>query len=189
MASRRKVAKPADVHVALLRGINVGGKNKLPMKQLAAMFAAAGCENVQTYIQSGNVVFCAKPTLARKIGSLIADAIADEVGLQIPVVSRTGAQLREVAQGNPFLDDGVDPKALHVAFLAKKPPASRVEALDPDRSPPDTFVVSGSEIYLHLPNAVARTKLTNQYLDRTLGTTSTIRNWRTVLRLAEMADA
>ena len=182
MASNRK----PETHVALLRGINVGGKNKLPMKTLAGLFEAAGCADVRTYIQSGNVVYRASAAVAKRAPDLVARSLVEELGLAVPVVARTAAELRRVEAGNPFLAEGADPKQLHVAFLVKKPTAAQVLALDPDRSPPDRFVVIGREIYLSCPNGMARTKLTNAYLDRALGTTTTVRNWNTVRALVGM---
>lgn len=118
--------------------------------------------------------------------SQIAIAIAERFGFHAPIVTRTAAEIGEVAQSNPFLRDGAAPATLHVAFLAATPSAARVGALDPDRSPPDRFAVHGREIYLHCPTGLARTKLTNDYFDRRLSTTSTVRNWRTVLKLLEL---
>jgi uncharacterized protein (DUF1697 family) len=179
----------ASVHVALLRGINVGGKNLLPMAELARVFVAAGCGDVRTYIQSGNVVYRAQPALAARVPDLVAQRIARDFGLKVPVVTRSAAELARVATSNPFLRAGADTKELHVAFLAETPAKTAVAALDPRRSPPDELRVAGREVYLHLPNGVARTKLTNAYLDSTLGTTSTLRNWNTVLKLFELASA
>lgn len=176
-----------SLYVALLRGINVGGKNKLPMKDLVAMFGAAGCEDVEAYIQSGNVVFRARPPVAAKVPAAIAGAILARSGYRIPVVMRTAGELEDVASSNPFLATGQSPDTLHVAFLADKPNAGSVLALDARRSPPDEFVVRGREIFLRLPNGVARSKLTNAYFDSALGTTSTMRNWRTVLKLRELS--
>jgi uncharacterized protein (DUF1697 family) len=90
-------------------------------------------------------------------------------------------------RGNPFLEAGADIGTLHVAILADAPAAAKVKALDPDRSPPDAFAVRGREIYLQCPNGYGRTKLTNAYFDSKLATTSTVRNWRTVLKLVELA--
>jgi uncharacterized protein (DUF1697 family) len=178
--------KGAVVHVALLRGINLGGR-RLPMKDLAAVFRDAGCENVQTYIQSGNVVYGADPALAGRLPALIEEAIAERFGLDVPIVTRTAAEIDDVVSRNPFLKPGADLKTLHVAFLKDRPAASRVAALEPSRSPPDAFVLRGREIYLRCPNGVARSKLTTQYFDSRLRTISTARNWRTVLKLQEMA--
>jgi len=185
--TKRDGVKAAGVHVALLRGINVGGKNKLLMKDLAGMFTEAGCADVRTYIQSGNVVFRAGPALVRRIPKLIAAAVSERFDLRVPVIVRTADELRRTAARNPFLRDGKGPEGLHVMFLADAPTPARVSALDADRSPPDEFVVRGREIYLHYPNGAARTRLTNDYFDSCLATTSTVRNWRTVLTLLEMA--
>src|SRR6266508_1263889 len=179
-------------HVALLRGINLGGRNKLPMKDLAALFAKAGCADVRTYIQSGNVVFRASEQVAARVPEQVRAAIEERFGLQVPVVLRTAEELRAASEHNPFLangPDGVDTAALHVMFLDDEPTDERAAALDPERSPGDAFALRGREIYLHCPNGLARTKLTNDYFDRKLATTSTVRNWNTVLRLLEMAQA
>jgi uncharacterized protein (DUF1697 family) len=177
----------AIAHVALLRGINVGGKNLLPMKDLVALFRAAGCTDVASYIQSGNVIFRAAPALAGRVATLVTKAVADRFRFHVPVVVRTAEDIRHVSEGNPLLRAGADPEKLHVAFLADLPTAAQVAGLDLDRSPPDRFEVRGREIYLHCPNGMARTKLTNQYFDSKLATTSTVRNWRTVLKLCELS--
>ena len=109
-------------YVALLRGINVGGRHKLLMRELAAMFVEAGCEDVRTYIQSGNVVFRAEPSLADGLSARITTAIAASHGYQIPVVMRTAADLARVVRGNPFLADGADPTKLYVGFLVSRRP-------------------------------------------------------------------
>ena len=174
-------------HIALLRGINVGGKNKLPMKDLAALFAEAGCRNVQTYIQSGNAVFQAPPEVANTLPTQISALIADRFGLRVPVILRTAEQLAETFRSNPFLAQGLPAETLHVMFLADLPSPEKVASLDPNRSAPDAFIVQGRDLYLHLPSGVADTKLTNAYFDATLITVSTSRNWKTVTKLLELA--
>jgi uncharacterized protein (DUF1697 family) len=173
--------------VALLRGINVGGKHTLPMKDLVAIFERAGCGDVRHYIQSGNVVFTAAPDLGKRVPELVASSIERKFAMKVPVLVRTAAEIRAVAETNPLLAEGASPESLHVLFLADTPAKKNGAALDPQRSPPDTFVLRGREVYLSCPNGVGRTKLTNSYFDTTLATTSTGRNWRTVLRLVEMA--
>jgi uncharacterized protein (DUF1697 family) len=172
-------------HVALLRGINVGGKNILPMKDLARMFGDAGCTNVCTYIQSGNVIFEA-PGGAAKVAGKVSANIEKRFGFRIPVILRTSQQLGRVIQDNPFVKAGVAEKMLHVYFLAGAANAGAIAALDAGRSAPDAFQVRGQEIFLHLPNGMARTKLTNAYFDSKLSTICTARNWATVLKLSEM---
>ena len=173
-------------YVALLRGINVGGKNKLPMRDLVGMFADAGCGDVQSYIQSGNVVFAAPPQVVKTLSRTITAAITARFGFAVPVVLRSAAELIAVAQEHPLAGKGIEPTALHVAFLADLPGAKDIARLDPQRSPGDTFLVREREVYLCLPNGVARTRLTNDYFDRTLATTSTLRNWRTVQTLRDL---
>lgn len=171
-------------HVALLRGVNVGGKNKLPMKALVALFEDLGCEAVRTYIQSGNVIFEAKST--EGLADRIAARIEADHGLRVPVVLRTAEALARIRADNPFPD--ADPKALHVMFLRDAPAKVRVKALDPDRSPGDAFVVRGANVYVCCPNGIARTKLTNAWFDAQLGTVSTGRNWRTLGKLIDLSS-
>jgi uncharacterized protein (DUF1697 family) len=184
--SRHEMASSS--FVALLRGINVGGKNRLPMRDLVAMFERAGATDVRHYIQSGNVVFRATSKLAGRIPDLVSKEIDRGLGLKVPVMVRSSAELHAVAKANPLLAAGADPGTLHVVFLADFPGKKESAALDPRRSPPDSFALVGRDIYLCCPNGVARTKLTNAYFDSTLRTISTGRNWRTVLTLVEMSS-
>jgi len=167
-------------HAALLRGINVGGKNIVPMIDLAVFFVEAGCRGVRTYIQSGNVVFEAPAAALKKLPA----AISRKIG--VPVIVRSQAELEAVVRGNPFLKAGEAEKMLHVAFLAGLPGSDAIAKLDPLRSPPDRFVVVDRHIYLHTPNGMGNSKLTNAWLDSKLSTVSTVRNWATVLKLHEM---
>ena len=149
-------------YVALLRGINVGGKNRLAMADLRDIFTAAGCAAVRTYIQSGNAVFEAAQDLAEAVPETVAQAILQRFSYETTVVVRSGEEMRRVASSNPF-DTSGDPRFLHVAFLKDTPSVEAVSSLDPDRSPPDEFVVRGRDVYLRYPNGVARSKLTNEY--------------------------
>lgn len=176
-------------YVALLRGINVGGHNKLPMAELTAIFRDAGFRDVATYIQSGNVVFGAAPALAGRIAEVIAGAIERRLGLCITVVVRTAAELARVWASNPFAELTTDHKLLHVMFLGATPAADRAALLDPERSPGDRFALRGRELFVFYPNGAATTRLTNDYVERTLRTSSTARNWRTVGKLVEMCAA
>lgn len=176
----------AKRYVALLRGINVGGKNKLPMKDLRALFEARGCGSVASYIQSGNVVFAAGANVAEQIPTALSADIEARFGLKVPVVIRSAEELRDAAERSPFLAEGCDTQHVHVGFLASQPTTRAVAALDPARSSVDRFQVLGREVHLHVPGGMARTKLTADYFDRRLQTTMTVRNWRTVQKLIEM---
>ena len=172
-------------YAALLRGINVGGKNKLPMKELIELFDQAGCTDVETYIQSGNVVFQAPAALAKRVPQIISQKIAERYGYHVPLIVRSAAALAKVVDENPFLARGAADRELHVYFLADKPVAA---ALDAHRSAPDEFVLQGREIYLRLPNGMGRSKLTNAYFDSKLKTVCTARNWATALQLAALTS-
>jgi uncharacterized protein (DUF1697 family) len=174
---------------ALLRAINLGERNKIPMPGLRSLFSALGYEDVSTYVQSGNVVFRAPARKASEIAGDIERGIADEFGLDVAVLLRTAAELRKVVDGNPYLKEESDPTKLQVMFLDRRPPAKAKNRLDPDRSPPDRFVLRGRELYLHRPGGSARSKLTIDYLERCLEARGTVRNWRTVTKLAELTRA
>jgi uncharacterized protein (DUF1697 family) len=174
-------------YVALLRAVNVGGKNRVPMAALRATLEKRELEDVSTILQSGNVVL--RSSLAEgAVAKLVGDAIAKEFGLEIGVVVRSGREIAAVAKSNPFLDEEPDrdPDSLHVAFLTKRPAAASVAKLDPDRSPKDAFAVHGREVYLSYPDGSGRSRLTLDYLEKTLGVGGTARNWKTVQRLAEL---
>jgi uncharacterized protein (DUF1697 family) len=175
--------------VALLRGLNVGGKNKLPMAELKAVFVDLGATDVDTYIQSGNVWFTLALAAAPALASAVSTTLAERCGVRTPVVIRSAADFAAVARAHPFAARAANlpdkPETLHVVFLAGAPAPDRAALLDPARSPPDEFELCGREIFLFAPNGLARSRLTNDYFDRTLGTVSTLRNWRTVQALAE----
>ena len=172
-----------------LCGINVGGKNKLPMAKLVALFEELGCEDVQTYIQSGNVVFEASARLAKTLPAQVSTELGERLGLAVPVQLRSARELRRALRTHPLVTGGVEVSSLHVMFLADRPSAARIKKLDPDRSPGDRFTVIGREIYLCCPNGIARTKLTNAYFDTALRTVCTIRNWRSAQKLLAPALA
>jgi uncharacterized protein (DUF1697 family) len=176
----------AATYLALLRGINVGGKNRLPMKDLIDIFCECKCHDVKSFIQSGNVIFDAAPGIASGIAGTVAARIADRFGYRTPVILRTAGELAEAVAGNTFVEAGCPEDELHVFFLADRPDPTRLAQLDPDRSTPDRFEVHGREVYLRLPDGMARTRLTNAYFDARLATTSTGRNWRTVTKLLEL---
>lgn len=175
--------------VALLRGINLGGKNALPKATLVELFTEAGGEDVSTFIASGNVLFRASAAATRAIPAKVTAAVRERLGFEVPVLLRSAKELRGLAAVNPFLEAGVDPKLLHVAFLAAKPAAKRAAALDPARIAPDVVAVVGREVFLHTPSGLGKSKISNAWLDRTLGTISTLRTWSTVAKLADLAEA
>jgi uncharacterized protein (DUF1697 family) len=167
-----------------LRGINVGGRAKLSMTDLRRSLDLAGFDDVETILQSGNILLTPGKAGASDLSSRITDLIAEEFDLDIPVIVRTRGQLKKVLTSNPFLDDEDDQSRAHAAFLQRRPTAANVESLDPDRSPPDRFLVDGDVVYLHYPHGSGRSKLTLDYLERTLGVIGTARNWNTIGKVA-----
>jgi uncharacterized protein (DUF1697 family) len=170
---------------ALLRGINVGGKVKIPMADLRATLASLGLEDVVTYIQSGNAVFRA-PKSDKAVATDIEGAIKRAFGHDVAVLLRTHDELERVERGTPYpVDDGA-PTRVHVVFLDETPAQAAVSGLDPDRSPGDEFAVLGREIYLSLPKGLGRSKLTIDWFERGLDVRATARNWNTLRKLIEL---
>ena len=174
-------------YVALLRGINVGGNRMIKMADLRDVFIASDADDVETYIQSGNVVFThtarSEPTLAAELEKRIAKA----AGFPVPVVLRTAGQLARVIEDDPFPDADAD--HLHVAFLTARPPAN-APSIDARAFLPERCAAVGRELYLFLPDGMGRSKLAAAVLakPKAVGAGGTARNWRTVLKLHELAD-
>ncbi|MGZ6213790.1 MAG: DUF1697 domain-containing protein [Candidatus Limnocylindria bacterium] len=175
-------------YVALLRGINLGGRQRIAMERLRAVFVSLGHESVTTYVQSGNVVFTSRIEDAGALAAGIEQRIAEELELEVSVVTRRAGELVEVLDGNPFLRRRADPSKLHVTFLGDAPDESAVALVDADRYAPDELVVAGREVYLHCPGGYGRTKLTNAFFEQRLGVVATTRNWRTVTKLVELSN-
>lgn len=174
-------------HVALLRGINVGGHNKLPMKELVALCSDAGLTSVQTYIQSGNVVFDAPAKLTARLPALISAAIEQRCRLRIPVVVRSAAALAAIARDNPFLATGADPAELHVVFLDAPLAAAAHADFDAARFHPEELAAIGPDVYLRLPGGMGKSKLAVAFPGKRAAI-ATARNWRTVLKLVELTS-
>lgn len=173
--------------IALLRGINLGARNKVAMADLRALFEELGADDVSTYVQSGNVVFRSARSRA-ELGQAVVEGISERLGLELTVVLLTKAELARLEQGNPFASSEPDPVKLHVTFLAERPQAGRVRELGKLEFEPDEFEVAGTAVYLHCPQGYGRSKLSNAFFEKQLGVAATTRNWRTVKALAELAS-
>jgi uncharacterized protein (DUF1697 family) len=172
-------------YAALLRGVNVGGHNKVPMRALERLCGALGYDDVTTYIQTGNVVFRSSARSAAAVERALATAIEDELGLTIAVLVRTTSELRTILRGNPF--PKAEPNRLHVAFLDAKPTAARARALEAFDAGRDEVKVRGREAYLHTPQGYGNSKLSGAFVEKQLQVAATARNWNTVNKLAELA--
>ncbi len=170
--------------VALLRGINVGGRNSVPMADLKKLFEARGCVAVRTYIQSGNVLFTHELLDRSRLSRLLEAAVSESFGVSATVVLRTFDEIGKAARAEPF---GPDNSKTVVTFLATKPARGAAIALESLDVAPDRVAVAGDDVFLHYPNGVSGARLTGALLERTLGVPGTARNWRTVTRLAELA--
>jgi uncharacterized protein (DUF1697 family) len=173
--------------IALLRGINVGGNKKVPMARLREVFTDdLGLTDVKTYVNSGNVVFGGRKTGAAKIEKAIAAAF----GFDVAVVTRTRDELAAVIEANPLAAVADNPARYMVLFSGDGAiDAKRVADADRDALKPEVFAIRGSEAYLWLPNGVQNAKLLKTVNEKRLGVTLTGRNWRTVGKLLELADA
>ena len=175
-------------YVALLRGINMFGKTSIRMAALQEWIAELGFDAVETYIQSGNLVFETRERSAPKIGRAIRAAILERSSFDVPVMIRTRREFAAAAAANPFRAAAArDPKSVCVGFLSAKPKAAGLEALRAIDARGDRFECVGREIYLHFRNGSARTKLLSIVIERKLGVDATLRNWRTMQKLCEMA--
>lgn len=162
-----------STYLALLRGVNVGGKNKLPMKDLCNALSKDGFGDLRSFIQSGNLIFSAeRDSDSQSLASAISALIEKQFGLKIPTVIRNTAELSQVLELNPYKN--ADANLQYIMFLQHAPANELVACLDAQKSPPDEFKVQGQEIYLLLKNGAARTKLTNIYFDSKLRTISTL---------------
>lgn len=171
-------------YIAILRGINVGGKNKLPMVELRALAVDLGWLSVATYIQSGNLKFEAKEQDEMVLATALKQAIDQQFGYQIPILVRPQTYFQTLLQQHPALVEPVDPKHLHATFLAKAPEAAASRSLLEKDWGNDRIWIEERCAFLHCPNGYGRTKLTNSYLEKQLGVTATTRNWRTLNKLA-----
>ena len=177
------------VFVAMLRGINVTGHNIIPMEQLRSHCAALGLKNLKTYVQSGNIVFDAKET-PEHWAKAIEGMIKKKFTFDVPVIVRTEAEMEAVFKANPFLEQkGVDAARLYVSFLSDLPGKEGLKALASVAAAEDRFESVGHEIYLYCPGGYGNTKLSNNLVEKKLGTRATTRNWNTVGKLCAMAQA
>lgn len=159
------------------------------MDALKALYEALGMKDVQTYIQSGNVVFTVPGADEETLAQTIRGAIEKQLGCRLAVLVRAAGAWHSVARNNPFLGQpGVDPTKLHVTFLDRAPDQRSVDALDAVDAGPDQARVIGREVYLHCPGGYGRTKLSNALLERKLAMPATTRNWNTVNKLLVLAQ-
>ncbi|RCX18681.1 uncharacterized protein (DUF1697 family) [Fontibacillus phaseoli] len=181
------------VYIALLRGINVGGKNKIKMAELKTALENIGLTGVQTYIQSGNVLFVSEkdePTLRKEIEQMIESVF----GISLMVILRTAGEMKKIARQCPFSEELLAEAAatcvgesLHVAMLPEPPEASGIEKLKAVNYGDDLYFIAGRDVYLLFRSSIRDSKLAVNL--HKLGVQATVRNWKTMNKLVELADA
>jgi uncharacterized protein (DUF1697 family) len=174
--------------IVLLRGINVGGRNRVAMPELREALTDAGMSDVRTYVQSGNLVLDSSSSPAA-LAQECERAIAERFGLDVAVVVRTRSQLAKAIERDPFGELADNPKLYQVIFCSRKPGKAAVEKVAERAAGDERLVVHGREIYAWFPDGVGRSRLAAQLGGRALGVTVTARNWTTVAKLLEIADS
>lgn len=174
------------VFIALMRGINVGGRHKLPMATLRSVFADAGASEIQTYIQSGNIVFEAGARSGKRIANAVAAAVEAQLGWAAPVVLRTAGAFCEAVELCPY-GDAAEPKLVHGVFFDRPTSAADRAAFAPPLTQDEVYELHPEMLFVHYRGGSARSKLTVDVIDRALNVRSTGRNLRTMLKLAELA--
>jgi uncharacterized protein (DUF1697 family) len=173
-------------YVAFLRGINVGGKNKIKMETLRETFSAHGFAGVKTYINSGNVIFESDEKNEKKLAAEIEKAIEKDFSLVIKVMTRTFAEIEKIVKNNPFEGQFENEKDVHVLFLDEPLPEEKRDLLLANNNENERFAVSGREIFCHLKSGFPDSLLGKDYIGKKLKTPATARNWRTVNKILEL---
>ncbi|HLG63640.1 MAG TPA: DUF1697 domain-containing protein [Ktedonosporobacter sp.] len=175
--------------VSLFRGINVGGKRIVPMKELKELYESLGFKNVVTYIQSGNVVCSSDDTDMALVSQRIEESFGAKFGFHSNVIVRTAAELQAIIECNPFQGQPAqEANRQLVLFLALQPASTALEDIHQAYSGPEELSLIGRELYIYYPNGVGRSKLTLTLLEKKLKTAGTGRNWNTVLQLHKLSQ-
>ena len=176
-------------YIALLRGINVSGKNLIKMAELKVLFTKIGLNNVITYIQSGNVIFTSETNKTLEIETRIIKAIKTKFGYDLKVLVITKKELEITYNSNPYTEiSTIDITKLCVIFLRNTPTLENVSQIKKlVANSKDEFEIAKKSVYLHCPTGFAKTKLTNNLFERKLKTDATTRNWRTITKLLELS--
>ncbi len=172
--------------IALLRGINVSSQKQIKMVNLKTSFEVLGFSKVQTYIQSGNVVFSYNNSQPKDLEKLIEKKILDEYGFQVPTIVLKSEEWNSILNSNPFLKEKDNEiEKLYLTILSEEPSSENLKKLERLDFDPEAFIIDGKKIYLYLPNGYGRTKLNNNYFENKLKVSATTRNWKTAKKLSE----
>jgi uncharacterized protein (DUF1697 family) len=172
-------------YISMLRGINVSGQKKIKMEELKKLYESLGFSDVQTYIQSGNVIFKSSEKDASKLAGRIKQKMKQIFGFDVSIIIRTKDELEELIKNNPFTKK--DASKLHVTFLSTLPISVPVDEINKVKSEAEEFFIADQAIYLFCPNGYGRSKLSNTFFEKKLLVSATTRNWGTVKSLFNMA--
>ncbi len=178
-------------YVALLRGINVSGKNKIRMVELKTLFEDLGYQKVTTYLQSGNVVFeTASDVMSREEGTRISQAIMTEYGYEVPVLVVPGSYLEKTKNENPYCELGTfDTNSLYVTFLFSEPEETHRKDIVVPKNEQGLFKIAQQNVYIYCSNGYGKTKINNQYFENKLHVRATTRNWKTICALEDLSSS
>ena len=177
------------VIISMLRGINVGGHNKIKMDALRALYESLKLQDAQTHVQSGNVIFRSDERDIARLTKRIEEGIERKFGFRPSVILRTVAEMKDVIARNPFAKRrGIEPGKLLVSFLASDPGEEGREKVRQMKCDPEEMRIEGREIYIYFPNGAGRSKLPWAGLGKMLNTQGTGRNWNSVTKMLEMAE-
>lgn len=175
--------------IAILRGINVAGKRKILMAELKQLFEKLDFNKVQTYIQSGNVLF--EPTEnieTNKLADIIEKAINQKFGFEVPVIVVSANELKLAVETNPYYQGNMDNDKLHLTLLKQVPPKEQADKLAGGAYMPDKYTLKGKNVFIYCEGKYHQSKLTNNFIERKLNVVATTRNWKTILKLLELAS-
>lgn len=176
-----------EIKIALFRGINVGGRNSLPMRELVAVLETLGLRAIKTYIQSGNAVFQSNEQDAKLLAEKIRTAIMKRHHFSPPVFILELDELKKAIASNPFPEAEDEPKTLHLYFLDSIPQNPDLKALEGIKKKSERFKLKDSVFYLHAPEGIGRSKLAAR-VEKSLGVAATARNWHSVIKVMDLAD-
>jgi len=175
-------------YIAILRGINVSGQKIIKMADLKVHLEELNFQNIQTYIQSGNVIFQCKSENSKSLEEKIEKKILEKYGFHVPTLVKTPAEIEYVIYNNPFLKDkNKDINRLYVTFLSRIPEQNNVEKLKTFDYNPEEYILDGKNIFGFAPNGYGNAKLNNNFFEKKLKVNATTRNWKTVDKLFELA--
>ncbi len=177
-----------NTYISLLRGINVSGQKKIKMAELKELYESLGFKDVQTYIQSGNVIFKDKKIDQDKIIKRIENKIGQQYGYRVTVIMRTPDEMNSIIKNNPFPDFAAETKMLYVTFLAEEIDPSKISGLEKYKAKDDKYVLIGKNFYFYCPGGYGKTKLSNNTIERVFSAPATTRNWNSVLTLKDLSS-